>query len=453
VAAVRTVILWVAVAAAGCGPAASANNGSGGGGDDTMMPMPDAPASTQSDAPATTAGTAPGGSCSCDADCADDGGHDGVCIYGVCMTKASGACASGGSNAECPTGSRCWTLDGSDAGPLCWPDCAAHTCGSTGTCDADGSCAPAADSNCDATCGPACACTATSCGAGNRCVSGECVPDVMTGSGPGPGPGPACTALPTRDCTGSTCGQLVSFSPRTNTAWDDYPINGETVANQYRSYLRKDLMMLVSYATSFTACKTAAWTGGNGGKLGLGDMSEANGAIPGTSIGSPGHPAGTHVNGYDIDLGYYQTGTADNRLRPICNHMSGTQDAQHCVAAPDKLDVWRHALFLGSVFESTRTRVIGVDGQAGPLLLSAMDQLCTDGWLTAAACNNAVLAYEVTDGGQGWYAFHHHHSHISLKSAANVLPEDTACATPGGCVTTGKAVPQRPRGLHRVRAQ
>jgi len=251
-----------------------------------------------------------------------------------------------------------------------------------------------------------------------------------------------------RDCTGTTCGQLVTFSPRTNAAWDDYAINGESAANQYRSYLRKDLMQLVSYATSFVACKSVGWAG-NGGALGLGDMSESNGAIPGTSIGSPGHPAGTHVNGFDIDLAYYQANTANNQLRPICPYTSGGQDASHCVAAPDKLDVWRHALFLGAVFESTRTRVVGVDGKAGPMILSAMNTLCSSGWLSAAACNNAVLAYETTDGGAGWYYFHHHHSHISLKNAAFVGVDDTCF---GACGSSHKALPGRSLTLHRVRA-
>ena len=35
----------------------------------------------------------------------------------------------------------------------------------------------------------------------------------------------------------------------------------------------------------------------------------------GTAIGSPGHPQGTHVNGNDIDLAYYQVNTANNYLR------------------------------------------------------------------------------------------------------------------------------------------
>lgn len=385
--------------------------------------------------------------CSCDADCADDGAAQGVCIYGVCMTKASGQCASGGSQGECPAGSRCWTLDGSDVGPLCWPDCDAHTC--AGQCDSDGSCVPTSSSNCDASCGSACACTDNAqCGVGNQCVQGDCVPEMQPQPGaPGAGPGPTCANLPVRDCTGGTCGQLVTFNPRTNAAWDDYALNGETTANQYRSYLRRDLMQLVAYATSYVSCKAAAWSGSHR-TLGLGDMSESNGAIPGTSIGSPGHPAGTHVNGFDIDLAYYQVNTPDNKLRPICPYTSGGQDMSHCVGAPDKLDVWRTALFLGAVFESPRTRVIGVDGQAGPMLLSALNTLCNSGWLTATACNNAVLAYETTNGGAGWYYHHHHHAHISLKNAAFLGADDTCLGT---CGPTHKSLPGRSLTLHRVR--
>ncbi len=442
---VRGVVVLGFVALAACGPSSGSNHDVGG--DDGPDPTVDAPVAPTIDAPPSTTGVAPGGACSCDTDCAADGTHAGVCIYGVCMTKASAACASAGSQAECATGSRCWNLDGV-TGSLCWPDCAAHTC--SGTCDSDGSCSPGSASDCDPTCGTACSCTATSCGAGKTCVNGECVPEA--GAGPGPGPGPACTSLPARDCTGTTCGQLVSFNPRTNTAWDDYPINGETAANQYRSHLRRDLMMLVSYATSKTACKSAAWTAGNGGALGLGDMSEANGAIPGTAINDPGHPPGTHVNGYDIDLAYYQTGTADNRLRPICTHTDASgQDVYHCTGDVTKLDPWRTAMFLGAIFESSRTRVIGVDGKAGPVLLSALSTLCQQGWLSGLSCGNVALAYETTNMGQGWYRFHHHHAHISLKPAS--FTDAVACAGGDGgpgCDPIVKSVPRRQAGIHRL---
>jgi hypothetical protein len=179
--------------------------------------------------------------------------------------------------------------------------------------------------------------------------------------------------------------------------------------------------MLLKHATALVECKTAAWTTGNGGPLGLGDMSESNGAIPGTAVNSPGHPTNTHTDGHDIDVGYYQIGQANNRLRSICEHTnSAGADQYHCTAAPTILDVWRSALFLGTLFESPILRVVGVDGKAGPLFVSAINELCTTGWLSTAACQNVSLAYEEVDEGRGWYRFHHHHMHISVSSQSSL---------------------------------
>jgi hypothetical protein len=226
----------------------------------------------------------------------------------------------------------------------------------------------------------------------------------------------ACGDLTTRDCVGgeSTCGRLVPFEPVQGPGYDNYPLNGETLANQYRSFARVELVMLIKWATAFTACTSRGWPG-NGAPLGLGDMSEVNGAIPGTSVGQPGHPQGTHVNGFDMDIAYYQRGAPDNRLRPVCPHTSGGQDQYHCTGAPTDLDVDRTALFVGALLTSSRVRVIGVDGQVGPLVEGAMTKLCQRGTLPAAACANAArIAYEVTNQGRGWYQFHHHHLHVSL---------------------------------------
>jgi len=262
--------------------------------------------------------------------------------------------------------------------------------------------------NCDYSCGTYCSCEPGDCAGDETCVNGVCV--QATGDSPGPGPGPYCPNLPEIYCTGSStyCAELVAFNPRTTAHYDDYPINGETSTNQYRSYLRRDLMMLIDYATAKTLCKTAAWNTGNGGAMGLGDMSEANGDIPGTAVGSPGHPVNTHTNGFDIDIGYYQMNTADNRLRPICTYAD-----YHCTAEPHLLDLWREAFFLGVMMESNRTRVIGVDGQAGQIIDAAFTELCNTGWLTSAACNNYRLAYATTNDGSGWFQFHHHHAHVS----------------------------------------
>jgi len=225
------------------------------------------------------------------------------------------------------------------------------------------------------------------------------------------------------------------MSPRVTAHYDDYPINGETVANQYRSYLRRDLAMLLDYATARTLCKAGDWESGNGGALGFGDMSEVNGAIPGTSIGQAGHPAKTHEMGSDIDLGYYQVGQANNYLRPICPHVSAEgMDQYHCVSTPTILDTWRMAMFLGSVFESPRVRTVGVDGKVGPLMQSAIAQLCQDGWLSPNACSNVKLSFEETNMGYGWFQFHHHHAHLSVSQVAYgapVQPPPMECRVPG----------------------
>ena len=98
---------------------------------------------------------APGRSCNCDADCAaSEGGHEGVCVFGVCMHVASGECSAEGSQAECPAGSRCWLL-GAEGDAVCWPDCASNEC--SGVCDGDGACVPGPRDTCDDTCGSYCA--------------------------------------------------------------------------------------------------------------------------------------------------------------------------------------------------------------------------------------------------------------------------------------------------------
>ncbi|MBX3250572.1 MAG: hypothetical protein KF901_25570 [Myxococcales bacterium] len=51
--------------------------------------------------PAT--GRAPGSACDCDAECAGTTTHPGLCVQGVCMTRATSACAEAGSSSECPT--------------------------------------------------------------------------------------------------------------------------------------------------------------------------------------------------------------------------------------------------------------------------------------------------------------------------------------------------------------
>jgi len=271
-------------------------------------------------------------------------------------------------------------------------------------------------------------CTQDSCAVGEICTGGLCIPD------PGPGPGPftaneAACNLPPLTCTGSEawCGELIPFDPVEGYGYTDYPENGETWANQYRSWLRRDAVMAIQYAAARVACLAKDWKFGNGGPIGLIDMSEKNGDIPGTSVGSPGHPAGTHTDGFDIDVAYYQNGTADNRARPVCDHYENGAEAYHCTKPPHLLDPWRQALFIGSLFEHPLLRVIGCDGKVGPIVDDTIDNLCDGGWIKPAACKKNKLTYESTDMGYGWFYFHHHHIHVSFDQGSY----RDACLVPG----------------------
>ncbi|MFT7622761.1 MAG: hypothetical protein ACI9WU_001936, partial [Myxococcota bacterium] len=350
-------------------------------------------------------GTACVSSCAATADCRADEGY--ACFQGgICFPGCSGAGSSCPSNYACDAESN-----------SCLPSCTPGSCTGGLVCNE-------ASGYCDDP-----PCTAGSCASGYLCsaASGKCVPD-LTG-GPTGAPGPACSNLPPKDCTGTNayCGELMQFTPPNGTGYTDYPLNGETWENQYRSFARRDMIMLIKWATAYVDCKASGWGGGNGFPLGLGDMSEANGAIPGTSIGSPGHPANTHEDGYDMDIAYYQNAGNDNYLKAVCDYTIGGANQYHCVSEPYLLDVWRTALFLGALFSSERTRVIGVDGQVGTLVSQALQVLCADGWLPAASCvpANQNLACEIEgepepgnicwkENGAFWFNHHHHHLHLSL---------------------------------------
>ena len=144
-------------------------------------------------------------------------------------------------------------------------------------------------------------------------------------------------------------------------------------------------------------------------------MSEESGAIPGTSVGMPGHPWGSHTDGRDLDIAYYQSGSEDNRLRPVCPHVVDGVEAYRCVGTPTTLDPWRTALFIGSLFDAPDLRVVGLDGRIGPLVEAALVKLCADGTVSAHACAAVRLRYTDVEDGSGWFQFHHHHFHVSHR--------------------------------------
>ena len=236
-----------------------------------------------------------------------------------------------------------------------------------------------------------------------------------------PDPVPDCGGLPTITCDGGseTCDELIHYLPTPGDGYFDALIPDETEVDQYRSWASRHTVYAVKYAAAYVACKADTWTSGIGGDVGLGDMSESGGATPGTAAGTPSHPAGTYIDGKDLDIAYFQTGTADNDLRAVCVTESGEPAVEqyHCVEEPHLLDAWRTALFIGALHDSTHLRVVGVDGMIGPGIEEKISWLCDNSWLTGAACSGQLkLSYEVTDTGYGWYYFHHNHMMVSFNA-------------------------------------
>ena len=219
----------------------------------------------------------------------------------------------------------------------------------------------------------------------------------------------SCGNLPPRDCTGGNahCSKLVLFAPTQGTG---YVV---THGNSF-SWIRQDTMMLVKYAAAAVACMMPGSY-----PLGQGDMSMSNGGTPASS-GQLRHPKGTHDYGRDIDIAYFQKGQANNYLRPVCPHSTSGKEAYHCTGSPNILDVPRTTLFIAKLLESSRVRVIGVDGKIGPLLKSQAQQLYSKGMISAAANSrfSSKLAFETTNSNMGWYYFHHHHMHVSTYTSS-----------------------------------
>jgi hypothetical protein len=195
------------------------------------------------------------------------------------------------------------------------------------------------------------------------------------------------------DDVGGSCNRIMQF-PQTNDDAEGYWVQHEP----HYSNLRREVI----YAVREAALRTAqAFPDTN--PLGFMDMSQRDGDTPGRMRGQLRHPEGTHVDGNDIDIAYYQTGD-DNMGRPVC-----ANDNYFCTADPILLDADRTAYFMVQLFDQPLTRVIGVDTRIAPELQAALPGLVDQGLITAS--QRSGFAYKLAYG-DGW-PFHHHHMHFS----------------------------------------
>lgn len=389
------------------------------------------------------AGRPPGSGCVCDGDCAGDAAHPAVCVTGICMTRATGPCAGGGSKGECGVGSRCWELKNGPGVWLCWPDCGSSSC--DGTCDGDGSCVPSRGGTCDPSCGSHCPSGAAPCSpttpggfcatAGEVCAAGTCVVPcsaaVPTGWCPA---GSACQAggcvstggCPTWECSGPECGDLVqvpgSFDP---TSPEARAAGYFKDAKEKYSFLQRSLALVVAHA----ACETAARFPGTN-PIGLLDLSQADGLTPGTDVGSPRHPTTTH-RGRDLDIAYYQTdGLNDGQI--VCGDGSDTNgngspgkynDGYFCTTDQNIVDWPRQAYFFAKMAVTGRVRVFGVDRTLDDDFQIHLDALFANGEISRGEHDRAL---RLGTGSAGGWQYHHHHVHLSYCPIGTTGPGCTA---------------------------
>lgn len=207
------------------------------------------------------------------------------------------------------------------------------------------------------------------------------------------------------------CNRIMQF-PQANTLEDGYLVSHEP----HYSNLRREVTYLVREAAARTY---AAFPDTN--PLGLLDMSQRDGDVPGRMRGQLRHPEGTHVDGNDLDLAYFQTGD-DNLGRPVC-----VNDNYFCTDDPILLDAERTAYFMVQLFESPLTRVIGVDTRIAPALTAVLGDLQDEGLITQE--QRQSFSYKLAYG-DGW-PFHHHHMHYSWSWEDGYERE----APPEGCMT------------------
>ena len=208
-----------------------------------------------------------------------------------------------------------------------------------------------------------------------------------------------------------SCNRIMQF-PKENVLEDGYFVEHEP----HYSNLRREVIYLVREAALRTY---NAFPDTN--PIATLDMSERDGDTPGRMRGQLRHPEGTHVEGNDIDIAYFQTGE-DNAGRPVCPH-----DNYFCTDDPILLDARRSAYFMVQLFDNPLTRVIGVDPMIRTALLAELDDLVDDELITNAQRSsfNYKLAY-----GDGW-PFHQHHMHFSWSWEAGYERD----AGPQGCMT------------------
>jgi hypothetical protein len=227
--------------------------------------------------------------------------------------------------------------------------------------------------------------------------------------------GPSCTdaGFSFDDCAGKG-DNGVGLLPFPFPDPDDSIVGANYLSETFSNYrfARRELIMVLRNALRQTLETFPGTT-----PLSFIDACQMDGVTPGYDVGAPRHPVTTHDHGGNIDVAYFQTDGSNNG-EVICGDGTGINGPFCSPAAAQKniVDMPRQAYFMAKLYDSPRTRVIGVDQVIGPLIKAAAQKLrdLPEGdpkKITPAEYQGFT---DKIAWGPGW-ELHHHHIHLSLR--------------------------------------
>lgn len=137
--------------------------------------------------------------------------------------------------------------------------------------------------------------------------------------------------------------------------------------------------------------------------IGVADLSQEDGQIPGTDVGAPRHPAPSHSNGFSVDLTYFRKDGRTLEDSPACP----SKTREFC-EGPHDVDVMPTAQLFALLARTERLVQIIIDPMMEADLAGALETLAKTGTPGAAIASKLL-----TSG----IPFHADHFHVSVSRA------------------------------------